>query len=377
MSSQREKPMKREARLLLEKAKHSLLLSIETFNRPFDIGRVPTSLILLDHAFEMLLKSAILHRDGRIREKRANQTLGFDACVRVAFSDGNLKFLDQNQALTLQTINGLRDAAQHYLLDISEQQLYAHAQAGITLFRDLLKSVFNEDLIDHLPARVLPVSVEPPNDIAVLFEAETAAIIKLLQPGRRRRIDAQSRLRPLAIMDATMKGERIQPTNAELARMAKELASGRKWQDIFPGVAAIEFTTAGTGPSIELRLSKKKGVPVELVPAGTPDASVVAVKRVDELGFYQFSTKQLAAKSGIAMHMALAVIDHLKLQEHSDYFKLVVVGSQSFKRYSGNALQRIQAELPKLNQANIWDAYKKAHFGKKKHDAPEEPRWKR
>ncbi|MDW7979609.1 MAG: hypothetical protein RMH97_03475 [Verrucomicrobiales bacterium] len=133
--------MKREAKLLLEKATDSLVLAIELFNRPYDRGRVSATLILLDHAFEMLMKAAILHRGGRIREKRAKETIGFDTCVRRSLSDGKIKYLTAEQALVLQTINGLRDAAQHHLLDISEGQLYIHVQSGVTLFRDLLKSI--------------------------------------------------------------------------------------------------------------------------------------------------------------------------------------------------------------------------------------------
>jgi hypothetical protein len=75
------------------------------------------------------LKAAILHRGGRIREKRAKETIGFDACVRRSLSDGKIKYLSEEQALVLQTINGLRDAAQHHLLDISEGQLYVHVAA--------------------------------------------------------------------------------------------------------------------------------------------------------------------------------------------------------------------------------------------------------
>lgn len=71
----------------------------------------------------MLLKASILHRGGGIREKRAKKTIGFNACVRRSLSDGAIKFLTEEQALVLQTINGLRDAAQH-LLDISEAQIY-------------------------------------------------------------------------------------------------------------------------------------------------------------------------------------------------------------------------------------------------------------
>ena len=53
--------MRREAQLLPKKAKDSLLLSVEFFNRPNDRGRVSGSLILLDHAFEMFMKAAIIH----------------------------------------------------------------------------------------------------------------------------------------------------------------------------------------------------------------------------------------------------------------------------------------------------------------------------
>jgi hypothetical protein len=68
--------MKREARLLRNKATNSLLLAIGHFNRPSDLGRTEAVLIFLDHSFEMLLKACILHKGGRIREKRAKQTIG-------------------------------------------------------------------------------------------------------------------------------------------------------------------------------------------------------------------------------------------------------------------------------------------------------------
>src|SRR4051812_10820722 len=97
--------IRREAKLLLKKAINSLILSVEHFNRPWDDGRVEAVLILLDHSFEMLLKSCLLHKGGRIREKRAKQTLGFDECVRVAFSNAAVKFLSEEDALLLQTIN--------------------------------------------------------------------------------------------------------------------------------------------------------------------------------------------------------------------------------------------------------------------------------
>ena len=64
--------------------------------------------MLLDHSFEMLLKAAILHRGGKIRNRGAKNTHGFDTCVRIALSRDGIKFLREEQALILQTINGLR-----------------------------------------------------------------------------------------------------------------------------------------------------------------------------------------------------------------------------------------------------------------------------
>ena len=92
--------MKREAKLLLEKACDSLVLSIELFNRPNDRGRVSSTLIQLDHGFEMLMKAAILNRGGSIREKRAKETIGFDACVRRSVSDGKIRYLRHCQEIT-------------------------------------------------------------------------------------------------------------------------------------------------------------------------------------------------------------------------------------------------------------------------------------
>ena len=133
----------------MEKASDSLLLGIERFNCPFERGRITSVLISLDHAFEMLLKASILQRGGRIRRRGESETLGFDACVRVGLSDARVKFLTEEQALTLQMLNGLRDAAQHHLITIEETQLYIDAQSAVTLFRDLLKSVFRQNLVDY------------------------------------------------------------------------------------------------------------------------------------------------------------------------------------------------------------------------------------
>lgn len=122
------------------------MLAIEHFNRPWDRGRHEAVLILLDRAFELLLKSIILHKGGKIREAYEKETIGFEKCVRKCISDNQAKCLTEEEGLTIQIINSFRDAAQHDIVVMSEQEIYMYAQAGVTLYKDLIKKVFNEDL---------------------------------------------------------------------------------------------------------------------------------------------------------------------------------------------------------------------------------------
>jgi hypothetical protein len=349
--------MKKEVKILQRKAIDSLVLSIEHFNRPSDTGRIHAVLILLDQAFEMLFKAIILHRGGRIREPRSEQTIGFDACVRKGLSDAQVKFLTENQALTVQIINSLRDAAQHHILDLSEQHLYIQAQGGLTLFRDVVRSVFNDELHAHLPSRALPLSTTPPIDLATLFDSEAQEIKKLLSPGVRRRTEAEAKLRSLAIVENSLSGKKTQPSIAELRRLAKVVGSGkRQWNEIFPGVASVTLSSKGHGPSIDLRISKT-GVPIQLVPEGTPNATVVAVRRVDELGFYNLGRDQLAKKIGLSGPKTTAVIRYIDLQSDGSCYKQITIGKSKFDRYSPKAIDKIQNAIKSTSIEEIWKSH--------------------
>lgn len=355
--------MKKEARVLLEKSIDSLVLSIEHFNRPWDRGRPEAVLIMLDHAFELLLKAALVLRGESIRTRDARQTDGFDACVRRALT-GPKKFLTDEQALLLQSINSLRDAAQHHLVDVSEQHLYIHCQAGLTLFDKLVENVFAVKLHTKLPERVLPLSTQPPTDLVALFQREVAEIESLLQPGKRRRLEAMSRLRGLAIVDSAMRGEKLQPNDGDLSRLARKIKASLPWDQVFPGVAAINMTAYGHGPSIDLRISKKEGIAVQLVPEGTPGAATVAVRRVDELGFYNLSHTDLAKKLNITPPRLVAMIRYLRIQDDPDSYKLIVLGGLKIGRYSQHALSRLRAALDTVDMEEVWTNH--APIAKKK-----------
>jgi len=348
--------MRKEARLLHTKAVDSLILSIEFFNRPSERARADSVLIMLDHAFEMLLKAAIVHRGGKIRVPRATQTIGFDACVRRAMSDEEVRFLTDEQALTLQTINALRDAAHHYLLEISEQQLYLHTQAGVTLFDDILHVVFDEELGTHLPHRVLPVTANPPQELELLMASEVEQIRALLEPGRRRKVEARAQARALAIMEGSVNGQRLQPSKGELDKVLDQIADDRAWNDIFPGIAALQLDRDGGGIPFSLRIVKgQDAIPIRAVKeSDDPGAAVVALKRVNEVDFYSLRLQDLSDKVGVGRNKLLEVIRELGLQDDDEYFKELRVGAVTFKRYSPKALERLVADLPSLDVDEIW-----------------------
>lgn len=348
--------MIKEARLLKEKAVSSLLLSIDHFNRVTDIGRPEAVLIFADHSFEMLLKAAILAKGGKIRDPREKNTVGFDRCVRKALSE--LNFITDEQALVLQTINGLRDAAQHHLVELSESQLYFHAQSGVTLFRDILRHVFSEDLSAVLPERVLPVSTTVLSDPLEMFSSEVEVVRELLAPGRRRRAEAVAKLRGIAIVDGALRGDPLQPGDGELRRLGQRLVVGESFSDVFPGIGSINFSTDGSGPQMGLRITKKEGVPVTLVPEGTAGSSVVAVHKVDLLGFYNLGHADLARKVGLNHSKMTAAIAVAGLKADPDCYKEVAVGKARYQRYSQNAIDRIQRLIDDKGAEQIWAEYR-------------------
>lgn len=347
--------MKKEAKYLFQKAIDSLTLSIEIFNRPNDCGRIHGVLIFMDHSFEMLLKASIIHKGAKIKGKGEKETIGFSASIRKSFSDNKIKFLSDTDVLTLQTINGLRDAAQHYILEMSEQYLYFQAQAGLTLFRDITKKVFNIDLKTHLPVRVLPLSTTPPMDIQAFFNMEVHEIKKLLAPKSRKKLEANERLRALAIMENAIQGNESQPSDTELKTLSKNLFKVSSWDQIFPSVSTLGLTQDGYGPSLDLRITKSEGVPVTFVPEGTPGAGVVAIKRVNELDFYNLGRDQIAKKLGLTGPKTTKAIKYFKIKEDTDCFTNLKIGKVTFDRYSQKAIETIKNGLKSKTIEEIWN----------------------
>ncbi len=259
--------MKREARTLHSKAVNSLVLAVDHFNRAWDRGRAEAVLILLDRAFELLLKAIIVHRGRSIRSRaRTGITIGFDLCLRKCLTVAPVKCLSEDDSVTLQSLNALRDAAQHYMIEVCEDQLYVHAQAGVTLFQRLTRDVLGLPLKSVIPDRALPVCARPPKDLASVFDIEFAEIKRMVAPGSRQRIDARARLRSLAVLQCSLDGRKSQVNDTELDSVIKRISHGDDWRTIFQGVAALTINPAADGPGLLLRITRNQGESVTLYP---------------------------------------------------------------------------------------------------------------
>lgn len=121
--------LRRETGMLKDKALASFRRAASAFNGFDDVGRTSAVLLHTQHAFEMLLKAALVQRNVRVFEKRDGLSIGPEKCVNLASEHLQLT---ESEAGTIRAVDALRDAEQHWLADCSEGLLYLHLRAAVT-----------------------------------------------------------------------------------------------------------------------------------------------------------------------------------------------------------------------------------------------------
>jgi hypothetical protein len=344
--------MKRLTKTLKARAMHSLRLGIEFFNRPSNAGRTEAVLYFLHHASEMLLKAAIYEKRGTVHAPGERETHKFVKCVGIAKSV--LCLLDEDMARTLRNLSGQRDAATHYVIELSEPSLYIHAQSAVTLFAEVLERAFGEKLAAHLPNRVLPISSLPPRDLNLVLDEEFSQIRALLRPGCRRTAEAHARLRPLAITESNVDENGQQPTDDEIRRVAQRIKRGDEWRSIFPGVATLRLESTGGGLTYSLRIVKNNTDAIATYRSGPDnDAATLATQYKNMLGWYPFIQKSLLEKLGQPQTQVRALIWHLGIKDNPDYYREFPHHSQCIRGYSHEALARLDREFQALSEDQL------------------------
>jgi hypothetical protein len=345
--------MHRDARLLKGKALSSLRRSARTFNDLDDDGRVTTVLLHLQHAFEMLLKAALVEKNVRVFDTTKGRSVSFDKCVRLGAE--HLRLTEEQSGL-LRTIDALRDDEQHYFGQLSEGLLFLHIRAGITLFADLLDTHFKEKLADHLPSRVLPISTDPPAELDVLLDEQYSQIKKLLRPGRRRRAEARAQIRALLAMEAHVADE-VSVTEKDVNRIERAIRSGKGRAAVFPRLGALGTSIEGMGVTVTVRFSRREGTPVRYVPADDP-REAAALREVDLQRKYHLSARDLAGLTDLTMPRSTALRRYLDLDDDEDYRHVFVFDSQRIPRWSDAALQRMRDALEEVDMDEVWEKHR-------------------
>lgn len=356
--------MKATAKRLHTKALSSMRTAITAFNNPQDDGRATVVLLHLQHAFEMLLKAALVQGGVKVFDKRSGRSIGFEAAVNQACQLASLK-VTQDEAGTLRAIDALRDDEQHWFNDVSEGLLYLHARAAVTLFDELLYRVFKEKLADHLPNRVLPVSTEPPQDLLTLVDREYAKIAELLRPRRRARGDARAKIRTLLALEAHV-GEDSKVSDADVDRVEKGIKASKGREQVFPKLNPLAANVTGEGLTVKVKIVKQaEALPVRLVRDGSDDEvdEAAAVREVDLQKKFHWSFYDLADKLGITRPRATALRRHLGIDSRPDYVHVFEFGSQRHNRYSDNALTLMRDTLEQLDMDEIWKYHRPRNGG--------------
>lgn len=341
--------MKRRTRKLKTTALESMTLAVEIFNRPSPTARSQGVLLNLQHAFEMLFKAILWEKEGRVQQPGSGKSFTFKQCLGMLRGRG---LLNEDEAVTAATLDAHRDGVQHQGADVTEERLYLDAMSGLRLFDELLHRAFGERLADYsaFAGRMLPITANPPRELAVLTGRDIERVRELLKPSKRRRAEAYALLRTLLASEQVAHDPMTdveQPTEGTLARVAKKLQETDDWTMMFPGLAR-QTLTEDEDVIYKLRIVKRDddAAPVRIVKPGDPSAEDAAsILKYNLLGEFPFGLKALAEKAGINQYEAQAMVHLLAIRSRAETFKEFRVDKVDFAHYSHAALEEVRSAV--------------------------------
>ncbi len=341
----------RDARTLKNKSISSLRTGMQAFNSFDDDGRITTVLLHLQHSCEMLLKAVLVENKDKVFDKVTGRSITFEKSVRLCMANHGLT---AEEAGVMRAIDSLRDAAQHWLVVVAEDLLYLNTRALITAFDGYLQRALEDSLINHIPARVLPVSTMPPGDFEFLVDREYRLVAELLEPGRRQRNEARARIRSLLAMEAIAVDE-VGVSERDIDRIEKAVRAGQQIQEVFPRLSTVGSSTNGEGVNLVVHITKKEGAPVRYI-GGDDPADAAAVRELDLQKKFYLGASALAAKIGLTQPKAKVLRAHLGVDEDVTCHHVFEFESTRISRFSDNAFRRMREALDNLNIDELWRA---------------------
>lgn len=341
---------RREARTLKNKAVSSLRRALECFNSFEEDGRVTTTLLHLQHAAEMLLKAALVQARQPVFDKQKGVAIGFERAIGLCKAHCRLT---ESEAGTLNAIDALRNAAQHWLIFVDEELLYLHTRALVTVLDDILKRNLDDELLARLPGRILPVSTRPPQGLDLLIDRQYRQIQELLAPGRRARHEARGRIRTLLAMEAHV-ADQVSISEKDIDRVERAIRAGDALMEVFPRLTTIEARAEGEGLTLRVHFTKNQGAPVRFVAGDEPEAAA-AVREIDLQRKYYLRPNDLAQAIKLSPPKSKALRDHLGIDTDPACAHEFQFGRSKFLMFSENAKRQMTESLAEVNMDEIWE----------------------
>lgn len=341
----------RDARTLKAKALSSLRTGMQAFNSFDEDGRITTVLLHLQHACEMLLKAVLVQNQAKVFDKVTGRSISFDKSVGLCIAQYGLT---AEEAGVMRAVDSLRDAAQHWFVVVAEDLLYLNTRALITAFDAYLQRALEDALIQHIPARVLPVSTTPPGDFEFLVDREYRLVRELLEPGRRHRDEARARIRSLLAMES-IAVEEVEVSERDIDRVEKAIRGGQGILEVFPRLSTVGTRTDGEGVNLVVHFTKKEGAPVRYI-GGDDPADAAAVRELDLQKKFHLGAADLAQKVGLTQPKAKVLRAHLGIDEDVNCRHVFEFGSTRHPRFSDNAFRRMREALDNLDIEELWRA---------------------
>ncbi|WP_374547065.1 DUF3644 domain-containing protein [Streptomyces sp. DH7] len=346
--------LRRESRILKEKALASLSNAVTAFNSPqASASRTTVSLMSTQHSFEMLLKGALVQLKVDVFDRDADMSFGFDKCVNLCKEKLGIS---EQEAGYLRMLAKLRDAEQHWYGVVSEGILYTCMRAAVTLFDELLMRAFGDPLAKHFPDRILPVSTHPPKHIQTLMDEEFTQVRELLQPGKRLGAEARGRIRTLLALQA-LEVDDLRISERDIDRVESGIKRGDKLATLIPNLATIGTEVTGEGINVTVHFTKHDGAPVRWA---KEDEAAAAVKTEDPWKKYHWTKGRLAEKLNLSTGYAAALRWHLKIDEDDSCHIQRFHNRTQIDGYSDNALKKMRDAMkePGFEVRKIYKEYR-------------------
>jgi hypothetical protein len=222
----------------IDSAIDSLLAASRIFDDPFFPSRQETILMLLNHAFEMLLKAAVLKKTGRLRAKGEKHNYSFAKCLGICFL--KLELFNETSLAGLKIINSLRDAAVHDTLQLNEGILAHFYVMAVIIFHDILKRVSAAKQIERrIPLKKILIESRPAEEFNFYVRKDFAAAKKMLKLSKKRAEEALIKLRPYLIVENELRETAEGRAALSEALVIKMILRGKTMENVLPFVSSL------------------------------------------------------------------------------------------------------------------------------------------